>query len=331
MQLLLHNPPNLNLPALKIMKADTRKIMEGSKNISNFVNSKLLLDNQFRNLFILLHKKSEEIDNIIDEFKKESVPLTTKIFDTITLGEKKLLYRYLIHTKKQPHTVPKKYQAETEKILLKFRKYNFATSVTDIKRRSSEIQNKLSKFEDLKNTNLDILTPLTLFICRNCKNLISKDRFKHSKCICGKIIRTISNTTKVPIAYFNKMLRNFITQNYWLEYGINQLLRKKNFQTLCGYHVLGHSGFLHEIDNIAESRTTNFRFFCECKTGSVKASDVFIFAGKMSDIGCSRGYIFTLEKGVAKEIVHLARSSNISIITGVLEKSESDLLKQIKE
>ena len=51
----------------------------------------------------------------------------------------------------------------------------------------------------------------------------------------------------------------------------------------------------------------------------------------MADIGCSRGYIFTTTDIVSKEITHLARSRNISIITDVLNKKDSDLVKAIKE
>jgi hypothetical protein len=88
---------------------------------------------------------------------------------------------------------------------------------------------------------------------------------------------------------------------------------------------------MHEIDNIAESKNSNLRIFGECKTADIKTNDVFVFAGKMADIGCSRAYIFTLSKDVQKEIVHLARSRNISIITDVMNHSPSDLVKEIKE
>jgi hypothetical protein len=120
-------------------------------------------------------------------------------------------------------------------------------------------------------------------------------------------------------------------KNYWFEYGIDYILRRKNFQTLCGYHVLGHSGSMHEIDNIAESRSTNPRFFCECKAGEVGANDIFVLAGKMADIGCSRGYIFTMAEEIPQEIAYLARSRNISIITRLLEKSDTELLQEIRE
>jgi hypothetical protein len=141
----------------------------------------------------------------------------------------------------------------------------------------------------------------------------------------------VSDTLQTSIALFDLELRNFISKNYWFEHGIDHILRRKNFQTLCGYYVLGHSGTAHEIDNIAESGSSNLRFFGECKVGEVGANDIFIFAGKMSDIGCSRGYIFTLTKTIPKELSYLARSKNISIVTNVIEKSIADLEQEIQE
>jgi hypothetical protein len=141
----------------------------------------------------------------------------------------------------------------------------------------------------------------------------------------------VTDVRKEPIAYFDARLRNFISNNYWFEHGIDFLLRRKNFQTLCGVHVLGHSGCMHEIDNIAESKTSNFCIFCECKTVEIKTNDVFVLAGKMADIGCSRAYIFTVAKDVQKEIVHLARSRNVSIVTDALGRPIPDLIKEIRE
>lgn len=140
-----------------------------------------------------------------------------------------------------------------------------------------------------------------------------------------------SKIRKEPVAYFDERTGTFIDNNYWFEYGVDYLLRKKQFQTLCGIQILGHSGYTHEIDNIAESKTSNFRIFCECRTAEIRTADIFIFAGKMTDIGCSRGYIFTLKEEPQKEILHLARSRNISIVPSVLDHKISKLVDYIKE
>lgn len=336
----LHSPPNLDLPPLKIEKQDARKIMEASANISNFIKSNHLLSEALRELTIDVTEKSGQIERSIKDFEdfKEDPFLSREfylLFRKRTTATTRMLfksqYSRMFLRRKKTYKISKKQKEELEKTTMEVKKEMFTKKIAGIKRRSSMIQNKLSKFENAKKITLDILTPLTLFICKKCRNIVSRDRFRQSKCACGTKIRTISNTLKVPIAYFNKMLMDFITNNYWFEYGIDYLLRKKNFQTLCGYHVLGHSGCRHEIDNIAESRASNFRFFCECKTSEIIARHVFIFAGKMADIGCSRGYMFTLQKKVQEETEHLARSRNISIVTNALGKSLSELLREIRE
>ncbi len=224
-----------------------------------------------------------------------------------------------------------KEEQEYNKFILRLKSEAYKKLIAQIKRRSSDAQSTLSRFEQKINQSLEILSISTLFICKRCHNIVSTNRFMNTVCACGAKISHISDVRKEPIAFFDERLRNFISNNYWFEYGIDFLLRRKNFQTLCGIHVLGHSGCMHEIDNIAESKTSNFRIFCECKTAEIKTNDVFVLAGKMSDIGCSRAYIFTIIKDVQKEIVHLARSRNISTVTDVLKRPILDLVKEIKE
>jgi len=341
----LHSPPNIQLPPLMINKQKDRETLENTPKINNFIKSNLLLDKGFNNLYLNLCKKSQDIEDKIDTLHTEyqiyrkserllfNFPISRlrTIPDDKTRQRMRLIRNYLVHSRLKHKKVRKKEQIEFDKLISEMKKEDFKKIITQAKRKSSEIQNQLSKFEQNKKINLDILTTVTFYFCKNCFQILSKDQFRRKTCVCGENVTTISKTRKEPLAYFDKGLRDFIDQNYFLEYGVDFLLRKKGFQTLCGYHVLGHSGNMHEIDNIAESKSSNFRFFCECKTGLVKPSDVFILAGKMTDIGCSRGYILTFSKDLPKEVIHLARSRNISIIEDVLEKSESDLLNEIKE
>lgn len=124
---------------------------------------------------------------------------------------------------------------------------------------------------------------------------------------------------------------NILEYNYWLEFAIDYILKRKKLITLVGYEILGNSGVCHEIDNIAYCPNENYRFFCECKNSEVKESDIFIFSGKMIDIGGNKGYIFTTSENVSDEIKRLARSKNIDIIENVLNKDLDVLLNEIKE
>jgi hypothetical protein len=332
----LHNPPNVNLPPLKIQKSQIRQKMENDPKILNFLKTNLLLDAEFQKLYLDLCRKSQLIDDFIESIQtidhpiKPGIPVrwlkrtrskVNKSLNTFSRLEAVEHFRNLSQDEK-------KQKNEASMVVLK---EHFKEHISSIKRHSSGIENKLSQFESSRKLVLDILTQRTLFVCRACNRLLSKDRFRQTKCLCGNKVQSIRDTTKVPIAYFGEALRQFITKNCWFEYGIDYILRRKNFQTLCGYYVLGHSGVWHEIDNIAENKKDNFRFFCECKTGSINPSDIFILAGKMTDIGCSRGYIFCLEKTVPKETVYLTRSRNVAIITDVIHKTDDQLLQNIME
>ena len=196
---------------------------------------------------------------------------------------------------------------------------------------SKNIQNKLSNFEEKVKIDMPILSTTTVYFCKKCNKIICLDKFKRSKCFCGADINNIAYVEQIPLNHFNKNMVNFLESNYWFEHGVDYILRKKNFQTLVGYDVLGNSGVPHEIDNIAYYKDENYRFFCECKNSEVTEKDIFIFSGKMIDIGGISGYIFTTTENVPKELNRLARSKNIKIIKEILKKDARTLVNDIKE
>jgi len=331
----LYNPSNVKLPPLVIEKFQEREEMENSPKISNFIRSNLLLNKAFHTLFQEMNKKSEAIDQhikaiqeVLHSHQMFLPPLHSQGHD---IEDYMLRDFMLLRHGTTRRGVGAKRKAEFERAMREIGTVHNKRNISSIKRHSTEIQNLLSRFEQSNGLTLDILTPHTLYICRKCFNVLSTDRFQVGPCRCGLQITTTANTRTEPVAYFDARMRGFITHNYWFEYGVDYLLKRKNFQTLCGVHVLGHSGCMHEIDNIAESRTSNFRIFCECKTAEVKTSDVFVFAGKMADVGCTRAYVFTVTKDIPRQIVHLARSRNISMITSALDRPMADLIKEIKE
>ncbi|MGB8953234.1 MAG: hypothetical protein WCC06_11295 [Candidatus Aminicenantales bacterium] len=330
----LHNPPNLNLPPLMLEKTQARKEIEQSPSVYSFIKSNLLLDPEFHRVFTGIQKRSEEIEELIGMFNEDfpfahhpRMPFRISAVDARRFMHIRRLFRH----GPSPKFRNKREEAEYKKMMLDLKTSAYKGFVTQIKRRSSEIQSSLSRFEQAKKQSIEILTFSTLFLCKKCHCTVSTNRFTTATCTCGTRITRISDVRKEPIACFDVRLRSFIANNYWFEHGVDYLLRRKNFQTLCGVHVLGHSGCMHEIDNIAESKTSNFRIFGECKTAEIKTNDVFVLAGKMADIGCSRAYIFTVAADVQKEITHLARSRNISIVTNVLNRQPQDLIKEIRE
>ena len=328
----LHDRKGLKLPALKIQKQKERKDIENNEKVISYIESKMLLEVEFKVLSDALLDRSKLIHEAIlslkDEesaFLKSVIPLNSKYW------KKWYFNRFIYVPEKLRKKFKKSERVSIEQGMREYKEayYNYVMKL--IGRKSNDIEKKLTQFEEKHNKELNIVTPVVMYICKKCKNILFIDRFRKIKCECGKMIKTPTDTKTKHIIFFDKPLRNFLVNNYWLEYGVDYLLRKNNFETLCGYYVLGHSGKMHEIDNIAESTQDNYRIFCECKTRNIKASDVFVFGGKMMDIGCSRGYIFTTDKQVQKEIKHLARSRNITIIENVLNDAESSITSQIRE
>lgn len=333
----LYNPSHVSLPALKINKTREREVMEDDPAVASFLRSNLLLDNEFNNLYLNILDKSKKTLQLIRLTKKELLreyylPIRTYRSHKGTKSEqRKLMFARERHLYYYLSGKTKTGTKEYNEAIFEVQKEICTKVKKDVTRLSNEIQNKISELEEKKKIELPILSTTTTHACKKCAKIISLDKFKQCSCDCGEKITKISKVKELPLHHFNDRLINFLEMNYWFEHGVDYLLRKKNLQTLVGYHVLGHSGVWHEIDNIAESKSANYRFFCECKNKEVKVNDIFVFSGKMIDIGCTRGYIFTTAGDINKEIMRLARSKNIAIITGALTRSEKSLLQEIKE
>lgn len=331
----LYSPPNVALPALKINKTRDRQAMEDDPTVNNLVRSNLLLDVKFNTLYLDILKKSKELLWIIrlpeDQLFRE-YPFLLKAF----APSRKFMHRELtfmrhvmLHGK--PELFPKGKKKEFGEAIFKIRKEMHTDVRKNVVKLSNKIQNSVSALEEERKVELSILSSTTIHVCKKCVKIISLDKFKRCTCACGAKITKISQVNQIPIHHFNDRLINFLERNYWFEHGVDYLLRRKNLQTLVGYHVLGHSGVWHEIDNIADSKSENYRFFCECKNAEVKVNDIFVFSGKMIDVGCTRGYVFTTSEKVSDEIARLARSKNIDIVMGTLTRETTPLLKDIKE
>jgi len=354
----LHNPRKLNLPTLTTRRVQVRQSMEEDPTVKNYIRSKLLLDLEFNELCLDISDKSKQLLNLskipaseifkefpfsLIRFLKRSVKIRgiQAIIDPKSLEEKLANFAYEIDlltpssgsalSYERPNEIPKRKMQSYKGDVSKLRKKLNVNIRQEVIRLSNRISNSVSGFEAKNGANLKILSTANLFMCKKCSSITSVNDFKVSGCECGEKISKISRVNQIPIHYFNDQLIKFLESNYWFEHGVAHLLHKKHLETLVGIYVLGHSGVWHEIDIIAESAKNNCRFFCECKNTKMEASHVFILSGKMIDIGCTRGYIFTTSENVDTNIIRLARAKNIDIISNVLNKEKKVLLESIKE
>jgi len=327
----IYNPSSFSLPALIIKKRSSRRNIENDSTVDNLIKSNLLLNLEFNTLYLDILTKSKEVldylkfdknkisfqDILSKVFKKEGDTIQYKIFN---------FFLEVMETASSSDIVKKQI---TEIVFKQIEKKNVIVK-EKLKKLSQNIQIKLTNFEEKVNIDIPILSTTIVYFCKKCKEIICLDKFRRSKCSCGADINNIAHAVQIPIYHFNKNMINFLDSNYWFEHGVDYILRKKNFQTLVGYDVLGNSSVWHEIDNITYYKDENYMFFCECKNSELSVKDVFIFSGKMIDIGGISGYIFTTTENVSKEINRLARSKNIKIIKDALRKNAETLIKEIK-
>jgi len=328
----IYNPKGFNLPPIMIGKRKYRINIEQDQTVKNFINTKLLLNNDFNKLYSKVLEKSNAVVlcfNIKEDdlFRIPFYYLVKKNLNKDDYIKLSIALRKARH----PARIRIKDKNNEEKYILEVKKNSYRAIKRRLNDLNRQIENSISRFEREKGIDLNILFSSSVYFCKKCNKILSINKFKQQKCICEEQITRVSQTEQIPIHHFNQNMINFLENNYWLEFAIDYVLKRKNLITKIGKEVLGNSGVSHEIDNIAYCPNENFRFFCECKNSEVKESDIFIFSGKMIDIGVTRGYIFTTSKNVSDEIERLARSKNIDIIVNVLNKDLNNLIKEIKE
>lgn len=329
-----YNPNGFNLPPIMIEKRKYRINIEEDQKVKNFINTKLLLNNDFNKLYSKILEKSKEVlsyFNVIEVAEDDLFRNSFYFFIKKNLSKSDYYKSSLIFQRKLRHPSRIKDEGAKKELILEVIKDDCKEIKKRLKNLNRQIENSISHFELKKGIDLNILSSSSVYFCKKCNKILSIDKFKPQKCICEEQITRVSQTEQIPIHHFNQNVINFLEYNYWLEFAFDYILKRKNLITLIGQEVLGNSGVCHEIDNIAYCPKENYKFFCECKNSEVKESDIFIFSGKMIDIGGTKGYIFTTSEKVSDKIKRLARSKNIDIIENVLNKDLNSLLNEIKE
>lgn len=328
----IYNPHGFNLPPIMIEKRKRRINIEEDQKVKNFINTKLLLNNDFNKLCSKILEKSKAVVFYLN-FKEDDllrIPFISPINKKFN-KEDYIKFYIALRKARHPSRIRIKDKNNEEKYILEVKKNSYKVIKKCLKDLNRQIENSINHFEQKKGISLDILSSTSVYFCKKCNKILSLNKFIQQKCMCEEQITKVSKVEQIPVHHFNQNVIDFLEYNYWLEFAFDYILKRKNLITLIGQEVLGNSGVCHEIDNIAYSPKENYRFFCECKNTEVKESDVFIFSGKMIDIGGTKGYIFTTSENVSDKIERLARSKNIDIIENVLNKDLDTLLKEIKE
>jgi len=295
--------------------------IEKTLKIKGIISSKSLFSNAFKIFLENLININDELKEDIENFSSRKLTDEKKL-ETLIEGS---IDRVVDQEKKEKigEKGIKKIKAEILIEFKKMRKKERMEQFNKIKDKSDSMLQLLADFNENRKEDIEVFVIKDFYICKNCGNLISINRFKKTNCPCGETINKIKNVDKGSISLLDDNVEMFFKKDFWLEYGIDYMLQKNSFKTFCGYSFLGSSGVYHEIDNMAQKSSKNKRVACECKNKRLSLKDAIIFNNKIKDLGINNGYLITTSSEKANiDIEIFCDNSNIKIIDSVLEEKE---------
>ena len=283
----------------EIARAD---IHFGSKNISLFVGSDLLLRFQYK----------DQGKNKVSKLLKEQILKNRKIF---TAKRQKLIQKLLVADREIRELLNK-----DKRELSKRNKSEFEDFDNNLKRRQ-DLLKKLAK-----NLKFEIVKSHKEHLCKNCNgfrpgpSLATED--KPTCALCKGLLKGFY------IQQIDTEVVNYLT-GYWLEDYIASLLNKNEWKAWSSptLMVYGVSGASHQIDVLAIKRGRVL--IVECKTGEFAPTQVMNFLGKYHDIRCHQAFAISIGRihPDAKKIIE--KNAAIDYYDNI--KSYAKLVEKIKQ
>lgn len=322
-----------NVPVFGRIKSHRTEI-ENTIAVTKCIQSGLLLTERFYHLLTQLLSEHKKIDDKWEQLKIGGKDPKFEEIKSLFLEELKVRkYGDIADTPENKATRENMIDDVLGYVENQYKLTDKRKLLEEIISLTANLELLVSDFEVKENFSagqLDILTNLRFFYCKDCYNVVSRKYFRPSTCTCGKKIASMSeDCIEKTIVKLGERLVKFIEQNMWFEYGVEDLLQKMKYKTACGCDVIGSSGIAHEVDVIAEKKGT--RIMVECKNQELTINHVLIFQGKMVDIGVVWGYMFTISNNVSEDVRKLARSRNIFIVDNILLKRETDMKFKVKQ
>ncbi len=316
-------------------KAVARNQIEVDKSVQNLISTRKLLTKEINELLYKLLGYTNEIEGDTNNLKNSNYPeLPQKTIESVVESVVDEMYseeqeESLKSNVDDRRLLIKKINEKVKERTKKVQSQERGDLIEKINNKSLDMEKSIDEFER-KNTgiNLDILEVQKFYYCKKCLVISSENRFKQSICSCGQSLNNSDDIGILTISKINDNIKNFIKNNTWLEYGVEQLFEDEGYNTECGWHLLGNSGIFHEIDVIAE-KPKGEKIICECTISPLDITEISVFYTKLIDTGAFRGYIFTTAT-TSPEIIRFANSKNIIIIEAVLETNKEIIREKIK-
>ena len=317
---------NINgLTPLKIQRIRDRNELEKNANVKSLIESKLLLNKDLNILLNNLINISDRVLSFIKYLNKKPQELFEKVKGG-KISDKDLSYFQFMFSNLYKGSLFTRKKLKIDDVI------NFNNlKIDEITKLSNKIQDEINKFEKKYEKKLEIVEHITLYVCSDCKNILSLDKFKRGKCTtCKKNIGSSAKTEQISVAILSRSVKKFFNNNWWLEEGVSYLLKRQNLEVKTGLYILGCSGVYHEIDVLGNKKEGHMRLLCECKNTVINSSDIFTLAGKMQEIGCRNSMLVTIATEIHSDMVKIAKSFNIKIIDSILEKEDKKIIEEMK-
>lgn len=217
-----------------------------------------------------------------------------------------------------------KQSTEVNDFLVNFSKKSNEFLLKQREHASNDLEELVDQFEADHKISLAVSTPLVLYVCPDCRAVVSEGKFRKDKCSCGHEIVRPSKVEKVSLCQIRPAVISFYRENMWLEEGVAYQFKRLNFEPTTGCNILGSSGIWHEIDVLAEAPTRGIRTACECKNRKLVLGDVYVFHCKLRDIGISRGILVSTIGETAGDVLLAAEPNGIKICSSALDKSADE-------
>lgn len=333
------------LPPLRWQRKESRIALDTDRAAASLFQLKgLLLTSEARNLLRSLARINSHLDPIAHPSEPQTASISSLIHNVFRATQPDFAVRE--GSRSRYVQIKDTFTRDYERDLRSFLRWNedvwsdFATahakgsgSLNELRRGlnqqlldattrlSKKLQDEVADFEEKHNVDLSVLEISPLFVCPDCKAILSYGRLRQSECKhCGNMATKPSEAEQIAVATLSKSILGVIDNNIWLEEGIGWAFRREQFDVFVAYSLMGGSGVWHEIDVVAEKRKAKSRVLAECKSRAVGTGDVFILAGKMRDIGVSSGILCSTEAETNSEVTRLGKTSGIIVGYAMLDK-----------
>lgn len=199
------------------------------------------------------------------------------------------------------------------------------TILEEFKNISEKCEELVHEFSSPRGLSAELLTTRAIYLCSECGKLISIDSPSSGTCRCGENISGRSDREKHYIEVLDENFESIAKDDMFLEFAMERIFRKMQFETESGVNIQGKSGIEHELDVLADDRQEQKRCLVECKAKAIGLNEIILFNQKCEDIGCDLKILATTEGLKGDREKRFAESKSILVIDNFYERDVDEI------